>query len=166
MSIPCSLLWHPPSCHPVLEPRSFARYGEACHYAGPCREDHQKLLPLPPVAARLTSRVLVHVWKTKNHSKIVSKGVQPSVENITGWEPCPDAKGLRSAQLVRGHGAANPLAGEKIFCHRGEGKKIFFIYILQMIPWEPPGENPLRLDCWGLPTARHRGGIGTYILPR
>lgn len=139
----------------------------------PGQKDQQKLPLLPPTTARLTGRVPAQFLADQEpQQKVIAKGVQPSVQNITGWELCLDAKGLRSAGLgprLSVTALQIPWPRRKYSVTEGKKKKkkiyIFYIYLLQTIPWDLPAKNPLGPHRWGHLPARHRGGIGTNVLP-
>lgn len=111
-------------------------------------------------------------WLTKSQSKgLLLKGVQPSVQNITVWEPCLDAKGLRSAGL----GPRLSVTALQIPWQRrkysiteggrggGGNQYIFYIFIsCRCFAGMCRGKNPLGPHRWGHLTAGHHSGI---ILP-
>lgn len=121
---------------PSWSPGALQPKGKTCHNAVPGQKDQQKSLLLPPAAARLTGRVPAWFLADQEpQQKVIAKGVQPLVQNITDWELCLDAKGLRSA-------GAGPLLSvtalripwpRRKYCVTEEGKKqnktkhIFFV---------------------------------------
>lgn len=111
---------------PSWSPGALQPKGKTCHNAVPGQKDQQKSLLLPPAAARLTGRVPAWFLADQEpQQKVIAKGVQPLVQNITDWELCLDAKGLRSA-------GAGPLLSvtalripwpRRKYCVTEEGKK-------------------------------------------